>query len=275
MIEREERPRRSFNFDAEPVEDDALTWQARGLLLYLLSKPNHWRTDRGHLATQAPNGLSSVRSILAELELAGYLTRERVRGEGGQWAWKHVVHERPVPSEQRTSGGKSTNGVSSKDAGQTTGRFTAGGQPAAIGSNGRPRVTDTPTAAAPDGEPAKNGQTDNAGRIVADWIKAQAARPDDKTVGMVAQAVGKALKRHVPPEAVRAGLAHMATRGLDASMATRCIDAAAAKQSPDLQRASRAAHLSALKAETPNDERVPFGARFTPEQADALLGGAG
>ena len=162
MIEREARPRRSFNFDAEPVEDASLSWQARGVLLYLLSKPDHWRTDRGHLTTQAPNGMTSVRSILTELEAAGYLTRERTRGNGGRWSWKHVIHECAVPKEQRTTGGKPANGATSENAGQTTGRITAGGGAAAIGSKEDLEIENKPlppTAVPPDGGPApENGE---------------------------------------------------------------------------------------------------------------------
>jgi hypothetical protein len=272
MIEREQRSRRSVTVDAEPIEDGSLTWQARGLLVYLLSKPDHWRTDRNHLATQAPNGLSAVRSILAELELAGYLTRERVRADGGRWSWKHVIHERAVPPNQRTSGGKSASGATSKNAGQTSGRFTAGGQAAAIGSNGRPRVTDTPTA--PDGDQARN-ERPNAGRIIANFVKQVPAKLDEQTKAIIGQQVKAAIGRDVAAETIERGLVRWGASGTHVSKLKQFIESEVTRSSPDLQRASRAAHLSALKADTPPDDRLPFGAAYTPEQAAAILGRSG
>ena len=55
-----------------PLEDGRLSWKARGLLSYLLSKPDNWTVVVAHLVKEAPDGRDSVRAGLRELEDAGY-----------------------------------------------------------------------------------------------------------------------------------------------------------------------------------------------------------
>jgi len=86
-----------------PLQDKALTWKARGLLWYLLSKPNHWVVVLKDIENQTPEGKDAVRSGIATLLDAGYITREPVRQEGGKLAgWIYNVFESPVPKDQRT-----------------------------------------------------------------------------------------------------------------------------------------------------------------------------
>lgn len=102
----------------ETVEDARLTWEARGLLFFLLSKPDHWQVNREHLAKQAPNGETVVRRVLRELQTLGYLERVRVNGPDGKLQWEAVVYEHPP-----TIGGKPTSGE------PTCGEPTGGQQP--------------------------------------------------------------------------------------------------------------------------------------------------
>ena len=45
MIIRAARPHQNYTVvHNELIEDSQLTWKARGILVYLLSKPDHWRT---------------------------------------------------------------------------------------------------------------------------------------------------------------------------------------------------------------------------------------
>lgn len=80
-----------------PIEDAHLTWKARGILIYLLSKPDGWDVSVAHLVQEAPDGKAAVMSALAELEEAGYLRRSRSeRDERGQFAHREsVVYEEP------------------------------------------------------------------------------------------------------------------------------------------------------------------------------------
>lgn len=80
----------------DTVNDDRLSFRARGVLLWLLDKPDDWSCDAAAIARAGSEGRDAIRSALAELEAAGYLARERRQGEGGRWRTDTVVRERPV-----------------------------------------------------------------------------------------------------------------------------------------------------------------------------------
>jgi hypothetical protein len=80
---------------AEAMQDPRLSWEARGMLAYLLSKPDSWEVRIGHLVGQAPASKQKVQRILAELERCGYLERRRERDARGRFVWLSVVYERP------------------------------------------------------------------------------------------------------------------------------------------------------------------------------------
>jgi DNA-binding Lrp family transcriptional regulator len=73
------------------VRDARLSFAARGLGGYLLSHVEGWETNTWTIARANGIGRDQVRRLLRELEDAGYLRRERVRGEGGKLAG--MVHE--------------------------------------------------------------------------------------------------------------------------------------------------------------------------------------
>lgn len=61
----------------DALRDERLSWKARGLLAYLLTKPDDWTVMQAELEAAGPDGRSAVRAGLAELERHGYLERER------------------------------------------------------------------------------------------------------------------------------------------------------------------------------------------------------
>lgn len=95
MIIREARRERFTVVSNAALEDARLSFQAKGLLVYLLSKPDGWSVSREQLARVGPNGISSIRAVLTELEQCGYLVRTRKVGEHGHFVWESVVHELP------------------------------------------------------------------------------------------------------------------------------------------------------------------------------------
>lgn len=70
------------------IEDDRLSWDARGMLVYLLSKQDNWTVQIKDLINRTKNaigkssGRDKVYSILKELQMAGYIVR-RFNRQGG------------------------------------------------------------------------------------------------------------------------------------------------------------------------------------------------
>lgn len=58
------------------ARDERLGWRAKGILLFLMSHKNGWRTSLEHLASEGPDGLTAIRTAIKELESVGYLKRE-------------------------------------------------------------------------------------------------------------------------------------------------------------------------------------------------------
>lgn len=86
------------------LTDSALTWEARGVLAYLLSKPDDWQVRVWDLVRQGPGGRQRMQRILKELETTGYMKRRRLRNGNGTFYWETTVYERP------TIGGKPAHG---------------------------------------------------------------------------------------------------------------------------------------------------------------------
>lgn len=76
------------------VHDPRLSWQAKGLHTYLISRPPAWQVRRADLLRKALNGEKSLRGIIAELKLHGYLRMIRLRDKRGLWAgWEWEIFE--------------------------------------------------------------------------------------------------------------------------------------------------------------------------------------
>ncbi len=83
--------------DNAVFEDAELSWEARGLLGYLLTKPDQWQVRIHDLVAHGPARMKKVKRMLAELEEHGYLRRWRFRREDGSFEWDAEVYESPGP----------------------------------------------------------------------------------------------------------------------------------------------------------------------------------
>lgn len=97
MIIRAPRPKANYTvISNEVIRDTRLGWRARGLLVYLLSQPDHWRTHTAHLAAMSPDGIHAVRSAMTQLEEYGYIRRVKQQNDAGQWSTSTIVYDQPV-----------------------------------------------------------------------------------------------------------------------------------------------------------------------------------
>jgi len=78
------------------LDDRSLSLKARGLLSTMLRLPDDWDYTIAGLTALCRDGRDAIQSALKELEVAGYITRRRVRDESGVFAGvEYVVHEQP------------------------------------------------------------------------------------------------------------------------------------------------------------------------------------
>lgn len=78
------------------IEDSSLSWEARGILAYLLAKPNDWKIQVSDLIRQSPGGRDKTYRILKELRDSGYVEYRENRNELGRVTeTEYMVSEKP------------------------------------------------------------------------------------------------------------------------------------------------------------------------------------
>jgi len=103
------RRERFTAIDRRTINDQDLSFRARGILVWLLDKPDDWTCDSTRLAAQATEGRDAIRTALKELEARGYLERLKWRNDKGQWSTEWVIHETP-PDDWKSVAGLSVAG---------------------------------------------------------------------------------------------------------------------------------------------------------------------
>jgi len=97
-IRRAARRQRFVIVDQSAVEDRRLSWAARGLLAYLLSRPDDWKVLVNDLRKRGNLGRDGIYSLLRELRAAGYLRYQHNRDARGRLrGGTYIVSELPAP----------------------------------------------------------------------------------------------------------------------------------------------------------------------------------
>lgn len=87
--------------DRRILQNKDLSWEARGVLGYLLSKPGDWEIRFWDLVNQGPGKRDRMRRILTELQTAGHVTRQHYNDPvTGQWIWVTHIYENPADAER-------------------------------------------------------------------------------------------------------------------------------------------------------------------------------
>lgn len=95
MIIKVVKPKSYTSISNIAINDSRLSWEARGVLIWLLSKPSNWIVSREALVNQGPAGREKVGRILNELESLGYLVRNQNRNADGTFTYESEVYEEP------------------------------------------------------------------------------------------------------------------------------------------------------------------------------------
>lgn len=110
-IIRAPRPEGNFYLLNKSIsEDRRLSWAARGVLVFLLGKPDHWKVSPAHLRGETagsikPTGRDGIYGLLDELISAGYVRREQPRSESGALGEvTYLVSESPLPDSPYPAG---------------------------------------------------------------------------------------------------------------------------------------------------------------------------
>ena len=86
------------------VEDSRLSWAAKGLHTYLVSRPENWKLYYSDLLKRSRNSRTALKSAVRELKDAGYIVLEPIQGEGGKFnGWSWIVFEEPQTLEESQS----------------------------------------------------------------------------------------------------------------------------------------------------------------------------
>ena len=103
LLRTKKTPGNFFQMHKQPIENADLSWKAKGILAYLMSKPPNWEIRMTDLVKHATEGRHAVRSGIKELEEQGYVVRYREHDEEtGHFVWVHFVYETPAPESERS-----------------------------------------------------------------------------------------------------------------------------------------------------------------------------
>lgn len=97
VIRVRKRPNNFVMLDKTFLEDDRLSFKAKGILAYLLSKPDNWKVIVGNLVKYSKDGKAAVYAGLKELKECGYYVKTPIRSEDGRRIsrWESTVYEMP------------------------------------------------------------------------------------------------------------------------------------------------------------------------------------
>lgn len=113
--------------DRAALEDSRLSWKARGILAYLLSKPDDWEVSVKEIWKSGKEGRNVVQACMKELEEVGYAELKTIRDRKGkvvgkQWIIREQHEETPTnrQTEIRVFGASENNPTDKPKSGSTT-----------------------------------------------------------------------------------------------------------------------------------------------------------
>jgi hypothetical protein len=102
------------NFTALPnsiINDSELSWKAKGIFLYLASKPDDWNFYMEEIQVHSTDGITALRTGIKELIVQGYLERRKITNENGEFEgleWILSAPRETRPAENPQSGKSAT-----------------------------------------------------------------------------------------------------------------------------------------------------------------------
>ena len=94
-ILRKQKVREYTTVDNYFVNDSNLSLKGKGMLLFMLSKPDDWKFNYKNFDKTLPEGRRSIQSAIKELRELKYLKMERIKDENNKYDWIYYVYEKP------------------------------------------------------------------------------------------------------------------------------------------------------------------------------------
>ena len=93
------------------LNNPTLSLRAKGLWVFLQSKPDGWSFSVDRISNQTKEGKSAIQSAMRELEKHGLLLRIPRKNEKGQWSgYDYILSEKPL-AENRSTDSRLTENI--------------------------------------------------------------------------------------------------------------------------------------------------------------------
>lgn len=95
-----DNPTERFTIVSKDIsENKDLSWECRGLLIYLLGKPKNWKVSVSHLQKEGNSGRDKLYKMIKQLIDAGHIVRVQARKDGKADGWDYIVYSVPQHTE--------------------------------------------------------------------------------------------------------------------------------------------------------------------------------
>jgi len=85
------------------LRDESLSFRARGILTYILSNVDTWRTDATTLSKIGGEGRQAIQTAINELKSAGYIESKKVQDPlTGRWTTEVTVYDIPKHKREKS-----------------------------------------------------------------------------------------------------------------------------------------------------------------------------
>lgn len=110
------------------IQNTNISFEARGLLVYILSLPKDWSISKEQIMKSNKIGRDKFRRMWKELESSGYIESKRLKSPDGTFYWNYQVCDKKLSIGGLSTDGSSTDGKSiygsSTDGSSTDGKPT-------------------------------------------------------------------------------------------------------------------------------------------------------
>ena len=96
MINRTDKNQNNFTqVDNNLIKDNTISCGAKGILLYLLSKPDDWQFYEADIEKHFTDNIKVIRRYIKELMVKGHIHRDKIRNTDGRFTYNYNIYEIP------------------------------------------------------------------------------------------------------------------------------------------------------------------------------------